>query len=131
MIEGEDLPDLEAIFTPATEEEIKSMLESEVGDEEAEQAVEKSKPAKPAAKKPTKKAVKAEAVGSEDVKEEAPQETKKPEASNDRMVLLRRCLPKFGKLDGETKKTILSAFGKANLAQLTADELLQAEEMMQ
>ena len=131
MIEGEDLPDLESIFTPATEEEIKSMLESEVGDEEAEQAVEKSKPAKPAAKKPAKKAVKAEAVGSEDVKEEAPHETKKPETSNDRMVLLRRCLPKFGKLDGETKKTILSAFGKANLAQLTADELLQAEEMMQ
>lgn len=134
MIEGEDLPDLESIFTPATEEEIKSMLESELGDEEAAQAVEKSKPAKPAAKKPAKKAVKAEAVGSEDSKPQeeshTPQETKKPETSTDRMTILRRCLPKFGKLDGETKKTILSAFGKANLAQLTADELLQAEEMM-
>lgn len=132
MIEGEELPDLDAIFTPATEEEIKSMLESEVGDEEAEQAVEKSKPA---TKKTTaKKAVKAEAVGSEDPQPQkeshTPQETKKPETNTDRMTILRRCLPKFSKLDADSKKTILSTFGKSNLAQFSADELLQAESMM-
>ena len=132
MIEGEDLPDLDSIFTPATEEEIKSMLESELGDEAG---FEEKEEKKPAAKKSTaKKAVKAEAVGSEDPKPQkeshTPQETKKPETSTDRMTILRRCLPKFGKLDGDSKKTILSAFGKANLAQLTAEELLQAEEMM-
>lgn len=127
MIEGEELPDLDAIFTPSTEEEIKSMLESETGEEIA---TEEEK--KPAPKKSTKKA-KAENVPSEDKKEEAPQapqETKKPEAGTDRMTILRRCLPKFSKLDAESKKTILSAFGKANLAQLTAEELLQAEGMM-
>ena len=128
MIEGEELPDLDAIFTPATEEEIKSMLESEFGDEAGFEEEKEEK--KPAAKKAAKKA---KATPSEDKKEEAPakeEETQKPAANTDRMNILRRCLPKFGKLDAESKKTILSAFGKANLAQLTADELLQAEEMM-
>ena len=130
IIEGEELPDLDAIFVPATEEEIKSMLISEVGEDEAgfEDVKEEKKPAPKKAS--AKKAVKAEAVESEEQpKEEATQkESAKPA---DRMVILRRCLPKFSKLDGDTKKTILSAFGKANLAQLSIDELIQAEEMMQ
>lgn len=133
MIAGVDLPDLDAIFTPATEEEIKSMLEDELAERGEDAPAEEETPKK-AAKKPAKKAVKAEPVEEEPEAEEAPKAAKPaadaPVSGADRMTVLRRCLPKFGKLDAETKQTVLSAFSKKNLAQLTLEELIQAEAMM-
>lgn len=140
MIAGMDLPDLNATFAPATEEEIKSMLEDEVA-ERGDEPEEESPKSKSAAKKGTaKKAVKVEAVEEDAEKEEEPaaKAEAKPEvkaapapaSGADRMTVLRRCLPKFGKLDAETKQSILGAFSKKNLAALSLEELLQAEEMM-
>lgn len=135
MIEGVELPNLDAIFQSATEEEIKAMLEDELAERgEEEPAAEEEAPKKATTKKPAaKKAVKAEPVEEEEpvAEEPAPVKTAAPAVGNaDRMTVLRRCLPKFGKLDAETKQTVLSAFGKKNLAQLTLEELLQAESMM-
>lgn len=140
MVAGVDLPDLDSIFAPATEEEIKAMLEDELA-ERGEEPEEESPKSKPAAKKGTaKKAVKAEAVEEDAESEEEPAakpeakpETKAapaPASGADRMTVLRRCLPKFGKLDAETKQSILGAFSKKNLAALSLEELLQAEQMM-
>lgn len=131
MIAGVELPDLDAIFKPATEEEISSMLESETG-EEVEEPKQAAKKAAPKAKKAAVKAEPADMPADKEEEKEEPKEAKENAAGDNaaRMTVLRRVLPKFSKLDAETKKSILSAFGKPNLAKLTLDELEQAESMM-
>lgn len=132
LIEGVELPNLDTIFTPATDEEIQSLLQSEIGDEATPSAAVSPKRPTP---KTTKKAAKP--VEESEAKEESSDEAKEPKADTqpkktaaDKISILRRILPKFSRLDTDTKREILSAFGKQTIAQLTAEELAQAEEMM-